>query len=129
MAWYEKGKVPEWHKLIDSPYSVEALLAHKDILLQELPKVEELQGFVKTHRQGIIADCLALCLQPPSEASSYDRKYSFPTKAIELMTCEFFFTSLCMDRELIARFVALLFEHFLSVDPHADNINLYHAYL
>lgn len=40
MAWYDKGKVPEWRSLVDRPYSSEALLASKDLLLSELPKAE-----------------------------------------------------------------------------------------
>jgi hypothetical protein len=39
-----------------------------------------------------------------------------------------FFTSLCMEREQVWRFVEGMLGHFLEVDPHFENINLYHAY-
>lgn len=34
MAWYDKGKTPEWRTLIDRPYSLETLIHNKDLLLQ-----------------------------------------------------------------------------------------------
>jgi hypothetical protein len=113
MAWYEKGKVPEWRIFIDRGYTAEGLLANKDLVMQELPKVEELQGFIKNNRGSIVDDLMKLCLQPAVEGSSYDRKYSLPTKAIELMTCDFFFTCLGMDRQLVQRYVELMFAYFL----------------
>lgn len=62
MAWYDKGKIPEWRTLIDQPYTPNALLTNKDLLLQELPKVAELQTFMRQHREEIVGDLLVFCL-------------------------------------------------------------------
>lgn len=34
MAWYEKGKLPEWRVMIDRPYSSTLLLENKELILQ-----------------------------------------------------------------------------------------------
>jgi hypothetical protein len=98
MAWYDKNKVPEWKIFVEKSYSVEGLLNNKDMILQELIKVEEIQQYIKKYRNAIVTDCLQLCLEYPLENSTYDRKYSYPTKAIELMTCDLFFSSLSWDK-------------------------------
>jgi hypothetical protein len=62
MAWYEKGKLPEWRLMIDRPYSATVLLENKELILQELHRVPELQVFLKQHRDEIVGDLLAFCL-------------------------------------------------------------------
>lgn len=118
MAWYDKNKVPEWRIFVERGYTCEGMINNKDMIMLELPKVEELQQFVKRNRDAIISDFLQLCLEYPLEGSSYDRKYSLPTKAIELLTCELFFACLGWDKESIRRYVGLLFKCFSTVDPH-----------
>lgn len=98
MAWYDKNKVPEWRIFVERGYSCEGMVSNKDMIMLELPKVEELQQFVKRNRDAIVSDFLQLCLEYPLEGSSYDRKYSLPTKAIELLTCELFFACLSWDK-------------------------------
>ena len=128
MAWYDKNRVPEWKLFVERGYACEALVNNKDMLLQELPKADELQQFVRRNRDAIVGDCLQLCLEYPQEGSSYDRKYSHPTKAIELVTSDLFFSCLGWDKESIRRYVGLLFKFFSTVNPHVENVNLYHAY-
>ena len=45
-----------------------------------------------------------------------------------MMTNEVFFEHLGWDRELIYQYLYELVENMTSVDPHYENINLYHAY-
>ena len=44
-------------------------------------------------------------LKNPSHEDSYDRKYFFPTKAIELMTNENIFESFNWDKSLIQKYI------------------------
>lgn len=118
MAWYDKNKVPEWRLFVERGYSCEGMLSSKDMIMAEMGRTEELQQFVRSNRDAIVGDCLQLCLEYPPEGSSYDRKYSLPTKAIELLISDLFFSSLGWDKESIRRYVSLLFKCFSTVDPH-----------
>lgn len=118
MAWYEKNTIPEWKLFIDKGYSIESLLLNKDVVLKDLPQQKEIQTYLINNRDHIVSDILTLCLLMPTPEASYDRKYLFPTRAIELMTNELFFSSLSSDSALIKRYLHELMKNFLSVDPH-----------
>ena len=66
MAWYDQNKIPEWKLYLQKDYHVQHLLSHKDMILQELPKADELHLHLKTYSHSIIHDCLEMCLQFPT---------------------------------------------------------------
>jgi hypothetical protein len=86
MAWYNPNVVPEWKQLISKPFTFETLLTSKDALLKEIRLETEVQNYVLAHKEAIIEEGLRLCLNYPAQEAPYDRKYSLPTRAIDLLT-------------------------------------------
>lgn len=61
MTWYDQNKIPEWKTFIDNPYNIESVLQDKDLIVKELVQ-DEVQTYIKTHKEEIIQDTLSLCL-------------------------------------------------------------------
>lgn len=89
---------------------------------------EELQTYLQTHKHQIVQDALTLSLGFPAPEASYDRKYLWPTLAIELLTNKAFFSVLGWEQSLVQKYLGCLMASFSRVDPHYDNVNLYHGY-